>query len=276
MEELKALLKTHFNNEEFLVEEDKILDREIRWRPPIYASKNEEELIVDVRLNNSIPNFWLDTYKSTYQKFPNSKIFIAIPKDIVIPYVLGKKLEENNVGIISVDTEEITYPLEPGSYDERETSKVIRKKLDARINKSFYEDLGSYIKGIQTAINIYEIGHPREAIGVIGRELEQAIDDFLIDANKKHKISISERRRKGMSFDDKINFLHSTNNRGRGKPRNIQASEKTKMLSVKWDRNIGDHPAEEEEIEQMVRDSRAILELGINMIRLMKTKRETL
>lgn len=276
MEELKSLLVSHFNECGFQVEEDKIINPEIPWRPPVYARKNESEIAVDVRLSNTITEFWLKTYRDTYEKCPNIDIFVAIPEDIGIPYQLGKKLESDNIGIILVSYEEINYLLKPRSPVERETTKAIRRKLDARIDKATYEDLEPYIKEIRDAVNIFEIGCHRDAIGAIGRVLETAIDNFLIEANRKHKIAISKKRREGMDFHTKINFLHSNNNAGRKKQRNISESEKSKMLSVKWDRNIGDHPADDEEIKQMIRDSRAILELGISMTRLMKTKREDL
>jgi len=141
-----------------------------------------------------------------------------------------------------------------------------------------YADLEPYVKEITDAVNIFEIGCPRESIGAIGRVLETSIDDFLIEANSRHKIALSEVRRKSMDFDNKIGFLAARKCPGglRNKLIVITQSEKSKMLSVKWDRNIGDHPASEAEIQQLIQDSRAILELGVNMIRLMKVKREEL
>ena len=189
---------------------------------------------------------------------------------------MGRRLEECNVGIIHVSYEGINYLLEPSSHAERETAKAIRKKLDARIDAVTYEDLEPYVSEIIGAINIFEIGYPREAIGAIGRVLETSIGDFLIEANRKNKIPLSQRRRDSMDFDTKIKFLASNRNQGRRKPVVITAGEEYKMLSVKWDRNIGDHPASDSEIQQLIKDSRAILELGINMIGLMKNKREEL
>jgi len=276
LEELKLLLISHLNEKGYVIEEDKILDENVNWRPPIYASKDSNELIIDIRLNNTITDFWLDIYKLAYLKIKSAEIFIAIPENIVVPYSLGKKLEAINVGIILISDDEITFLLEPRSTDERETTKAIRKTLDAKIDKTTYEDLEPYATEITDSVNIFEIGCPREAIGAIGRVLEAAIDDFLEEANNKHKIAISRQRRNGMNFDSKIHFLRSDKNRTRKKPRNVTASEESKMLSVKWDRNIGDHPSTDEEIKQLIKDSRAILELGINMVRLMKTKREQL
>ena len=275
-EELEKLLVSHFTAQGFQVEAEKIIDDGIPWRPPLFAKRDENEFVLDVRLSDSITDFWLGIYKKTYEIRPDIKIFVAIPEDVTVPFALGKKLEGCNVGIILVSYEGITYLLEPRSPAERAAAKEIRRKLDSRIDRATYEALEPYVKEITDAVNIFEIGCPREAIGAIGRVLETAIDDFLIEANGRHKIALSERRRKSMDFDTKIKFLASNRNQGRRKPVVITASEESKMLSVKWDRNIGDHPADDAEIQQLIQDSRAILELGISKVGLMKRKKEEL
>ena len=276
-DELEKLLISHLVAQGFHVEVEKIIDDEIPWRPPIFAKINENEFAIDIRLSDSITDFWLTTYKKTCEIRPGLKVFVAIPEDIAIPYSLGKKLEENNIGIILVSYDAINFLLEPRTLAERETAKSIRRVFDAQIDKTSYESLEPYVREIADAVNIFEIGCPREAIGAIGRVLETAIDHFLIEANMQHKIALSERRRKSMNFDTKIRFLASgRSSGGRRKPVVITQSEESKMLSIKWDRNIGDHPADGAEIQQLVQDSRAILELGISMIGLMKKKREEL
>lgn len=276
LEEVSKLLASHMAEQGFKVETDRILTDEIPWRPPIYASRGNEQFAVDVRLNDKITDFWLETYLKTSAACPDLKIFVAIPDDIVVPYNLGKRLEGANVGIIVVSEDSVNYLLEPRTQVERETTKAIRKRHDAQIDRSQYEGLQPYVKEIFDAVNIFEIGCPREAIGAIGRVVETAVDDFLILANRKRKIPLSDSRRRSMTFDSKINFLASPRNQQRSKPRVITEGEKSKMLSVKWDRNIGDHPATEAEVDQLMRDSRAMLELGINMIRLISSKKQAL
>lgn len=275
-DELEKLLISHLVAQGFHVESDKIIDNRIPWRPPVFAKRNESEFAIDIRLSDNITDFWLTTYKKTCEICPHLKIFVAIPEDVVVPFTLGRKLEADNVGIILVSFDGINFLLEPRSPAEREATKAIRRILDAHIDPTSYKDLEAYVKEITDAVNIFEIGCPREAIGAIGRVLETAIDDFLIEANKQHKIPLSQGRRKSMDFDNKIKFLASSNNQGRKKPIVITPNEESKMLSVKWDRNIGDHPADEAEIKQLVQDSRAILELGINMISLTKKKKDEL
>jgi len=274
-DDLRALLSSHFTRRGFRVEKDKIIDSQMRWRPPIYARKDTHEIAVDIRLGSAITGFWLETYRALHRKRPKIEIYVAIPEDVGVSYQLGRNLETDNVGIILVSQDDVITLLKPRSAPEREATKAIRKKMDARIDNSTYADLSPYDKEISDAVNIFEIGCPREAIGAIGRVLETVINDYLEDANKRHRIHISKVRRDGMSFDNKINYLASQNEKGgRKKQEIITESEKSKMLSVKWDRNVGDHPASGEEISKMIRTSRAILELGINMIRLMKEKRE--
>jgi len=276
-DELSKLLISHLTAEGFRVEIEKIIDGRIPWRPDVFAKRDDSEFAIDIRLNDKITDFWLSTYKKTYEIRPNLKIFVAIPDDITVPFPLGKKLEECNVGIIHVSYDGFNYLLEPSSHVIREAAKVIRRKLDARIQKETYECFEPYVSEIEASITIFEIGYPREAIGTVGRALETAIDDFLIEANKRHKIALCQRKRKSMDFDTKIRFLASdSGSHGRKKTAVITHSEEAKMLSVKWDRNIGDHPAGDAEIKQLIQDARAILELGINMIGLMKTKSEEL
>jgi len=254
-----------------------MLNEQIQWRPNLVAIKGDQEFAVDIRLNSNTPDFWIATYKKAYSICPNIKIFIAFPEDIVLPFVVGKKLEDNNIGLIIISYDRANILFEPHTATERITTKAIRKELDARIEKATYEDLEPYVKEITDAVNIFEIGCPRESIGAIGRVLETTIRDYLIEANRKHKIALSESRRGGMSFDNRIHFLASNSGlKGRKRQPIITPSEEAKMLSIKWDRNIGDHPADDEAIRKMVQDSRAILELGISMIRLMKIKRESI
>ena len=275
-EVLEKLLISHLTKQGFELRIEKVVDARIPWRPFLFAKKDEMECAIDIRLSNNITDFWLATYKKALEVCPHLRIFVAIPEDIVVPFALGKKLEKCNVGIILVSYEGISYLLEPRSPAEREAARAIRRELDSRIDEATYDNLEPYVKEITDAVNIFEIGCPREAIAAIGRVLETAIDNYLLEANRQRKIALSERRRKSMDFDTKIRFLASANNQGRRKLVVITPNEESKMLSVKWDRNIGDHPAGDAEIRQVVQDSRAILELGINMIGLMKRKKEEL
>lgn len=275
-EELEKLLVSHFTAQGFQVEAEKIIDDGIPWRPPLFAKRDENEFVIDVRLSDNITDFWLATYNKTCEICPHIKVFVAIPDDIVVPFTLVKRLEKNNVGIILVSFDGINFLLEPRSPAEREATRAIRNKIEERINKAEYEELEPHVKEITDAAVILEVGCAREAVAAVGRILETAIDRFLIEANRRHKIALAEERRKSMKFHNKIEFLASDNYKGRKKPRFIGESEKTKMLSVKWDRNIGDHPATEEEIDQMVRDSKEIFGIGISMIKLMKEKVDSL
>ena len=268
-DELEKLLISHLAAQGFQVEIEKIIDERIRWRPDVFAKRDDSEFAIDIRLNDKITDFWLTTYKKTYEIYPHLKLFVAIPEDIVIPLILGGKLAENNVGIILVSFDGINFLLEPRSAAERETIRTMRNKIEERIDKTEYEDLDPYVKEITDAAVILELGCTREAVGAIGRILETAIDHFLIEANRQHKIALCAERRNSMKFHNKIEFLASDSSKRRKKPRIIGEGEKSKMLSVKWDRNIGDHPATEEEIEQMIRDSKEIFNIGISMIRLM-------
>lgn len=276
-DDMKASIAATLSEEGFVVEEDKVLDEAVRWRPPLYVTRGDEKRAIDIRLNDTISDFWLGIYKETRETCPSTKIYVALPPDITIPYRLGKKLEELNVGIMQITDEGIAYQLVPGTDADRAAAETIRRVSTAHIDQTNLEDLEPYTSQIISAINIFEIGYPRDAVGTIGRVLETAIDDYLIEANRRHRIALSETRRNGMSFDGKIRFLASESGQsGRRRRRVITASQEAKMLSVKWDRNIADHPATDEEVREMVDHARPILEIGIGMIRIMTSKRRGL
>jgi len=111
-EEIAKLLASYLTSQGFDVQMEKVIDSRIRWRPPIFAKRDQQNVAIDIRLNDSITDFWLKTYKKAYEVLPEIKIFVAIPEDVKIPFTLGRKLEENNVGIIMVSYEEINYLLE--------------------------------------------------------------------------------------------------------------------------------------------------------------------
>lgn len=276
-EQIQVLLAGHYADKGFRVIEDWKIEKEIHWRPPLYVKKGKEKAVIDIRISSNITDFWLKVYEVFRKKHPDIDVFLAIPKEIGIPLSLGKKLEILNVGVILVSNEEITIALSPKSAVETKILGVSKRFLS--LLKDIELDINSlqpYSDEIGEALTVLRLGQPRNAIGIIGRVLETAITDFLVEANKKHKIHLSADRIASMSFDTKINWLASENQNGRRKQRIISEGIRSKMLSVKWERNIGDHPADKAEVDQLVHDSRAIFELGVSMIKFMKEKREGL
>ena len=63
---------------------------------------------------------------------------------------------------------------------------------------------------------------------------------------------------------NKINILY--------KEKCITESQKSKLLSVKWDRNICAHPASKKELRIIKDDSDAIIRLAMNLINIFESK----
>lgn len=67
-------------------------------------------------------------------------------------------------------------------------------------------------------------------------------------------------KKKKMDFDTVIKFL--------GYNKSILTPSTTeKMLSLKWDRNVGGHPASEVEIEQLHATAKQMVEVGVVLVK---------
>ena len=82
---------------------------------------------------------------------------------------------------------------------------------------------------------IYSIGGLAEAIFVIGRLLENIINQYLILLKKNKRVDLKTKFIKSDQFklENKIDFLYSK--------KFITASQFSKMKSIKWDRNLYGH-----------------------------------
>lgn len=117
--------------------------------------------------------------------------------------------------------------------------------------------LESYRDDIILALELLTIGHPRMALFVLGRTLEDALMKFF--RQRRFKGTPAAKKSK-MDLDSVIKFLGY--NKGILTP-----STTEKMLSLKWDRNVGGHPASEVEIEQLHATSRQMFEMGVVLVK---------
>lgn len=164
-------------------------------------------------------------------------------------------------------------------YSEQELIKeVAGKKFDKKTNKDFSEQQAEFFRkelsnlkidnkykeGILEAIDIFEITYHRTAIMVLGRTLEESIDDYLNFANKKRKLRLSSINRDKKTFHEKIEYLEKKNI--------IDKTEESLMKAVKWDRNIGSHPRTKKEIENMLKRVKNIFSVGLQSIEVIQEK----
>lgn len=111
---------------------------------------------------------------------------------------------------------------------------------------------------VKEAFDIYSLGYFETSVFLMGKCLEKCITEFLRKNIEKGKIINTLEELDNWSFDTKINRLR--------KEKLISDSDYSKIMSIKWDRNISGHPSEKEEIEKLRRDSSGIITLCINKI----------
>jgi hypothetical protein len=154
--------------------------------------------------------------------------------------------------------------------------QFIETRLKFPKSKKELKTLGEYQSDILVAKNIYEIGHPRESLGVIGRVLEQAIDDFLRTGCAKRKIPFPRGYVLAKDYDGKIHFLYSPVYKNRRLNGFINDRQRANLLSVKWDRNVADHPETPSEVNEVVEMATGKIDVGIKCIELMKRLKDKL
>lgn len=113
-------------------------------------------------------------------------------------------------------------------------------------------------KEIEKSIECYSIGLIGEATVVLGRILEKLTMDYLIKLKKAKKVDYELKVIKRSDFDTKINLLKKVNA--------ISPSQYSKILAVKWDRNIFSHPSKQLDIRMSIKDVKAVVGISCNLI----------
>lgn len=129
------------------------------------------------------------------------------------------------------------------------------RKFKVRKNVEFY---------ISEAIDIYSSGFFEIAVFIIGRTLEGTITDYLIILKKNKKINYKIKEIKTWDFENKINILKKENY--------LTPSQFSKIMSIKWDRNILGHYSTHSEIKQVRNDADATIKIGLNLIEYLERK----
>jgi hypothetical protein len=159
-------------------------------------------------------------------------------------------------------------PLEVAPNNGTEGTGTFRLRLVNRLLMSddFYseEQINEMLTGTEEyrddiilALELLTIRHPRMALFVVGRTLEDTLMKYFRKKRFKGTPAIKKNK---MDFDSVIRFLG--NNKGV-----LTQSTTEKMLSLKWDRNVGGHPASDVEIQQLQATSKQMFEMGVLLVK---------
>ena len=111
---------------------------------------------------------------------------------------------------------------------------------------------------IKEAFDIYSIGYPDTSVFIMGKGLEHFITEFLRIHIEKKIIDYSFDELEGWSFDTKVNILK--------KEKLISDGDYSKIMSIKWDRNITGHPSTKQEIDKIRKDADGMIRICINKL----------
>jgi len=113
-------------------------------------------------------------------------------------------------------------------------------------------------ENILKALDVYSIGHAEIAVFIVGKTLEMSVKDYLKTLCKMRKISYKIKEIDNWDFDTCINILK--------KHKFLTPTQYSKIMSVKWDRNIFAHPSKIRDIKIALEDCDAITKIGVNSI----------
>ena len=113
-------------------------------------------------------------------------------------------------------------------------------------------------KIIEEAFDIYSIGHFETALFLMGKCLDYLITKYLKLCAQKKIINYKVGTIQSWTFDTKINILKRHNL--------VTENDYSKIMSIKWDRNISGHPSTVKELKKLRNDSEAMIRLSVNQI----------
>jgi len=117
---------------------------------------------------------------------------------------------------------------------------------------------------INKAKDCFSIGLMGETVFIIGKILENLSTKYLILLKKANKINYKTSEIKKWDFETKINILK--------KEKMLTPNQYSKLMSVKWDRNIFGHPSKTSDIKQSMKDAKAMVIIGLNFISYLESK----
>jgi len=121
-------------------------------------------------------------------------------------------------------------------------------------------------ENLKEAFDVYSIGCMGTSVFIIGKTLEMLCEDYLIKLKKCKRINYKLKEIRNWNFETKINILH--------KEKLLSSNQYSKIMSIKWDRNIFGHPSKKTDLTEARNDADAMIKIGVNMIQLLENKIE--
>jgi hypothetical protein len=251
IEDLKLNLKTTFNGA-LLTALYFESESEEKRRKDDFFDRNKE--IIE-KINGEIREF-NSKLKDRYGFLP-TKLIEEINLDKVKEIIYGHK------GKDSASRENTILKLNNCLLDYEGAIKSFFDSFEIQLipfsGRKFSEDIGKENYWfVKEAFDIYSIGYFGTAVLVMGKCLEKNITDLLEKNVNKSRIKYSLEEINKWNFDTKINILK--------KERLVSDSDFSKIMSIKWDRNVAGHPSSMEEMEKLRRDSSGTITLCLNQI----------
>ena len=110
---LIEICEDHFRQRNYTVTRSPPLHLHVRWRPHIYAKKNDEQIALDVRLTDSIPKFFRGILKSAKSLMPELKIYMAIPSEAKSKDTYINQTRKLKIGLFSIDGNRLVELVKP-------------------------------------------------------------------------------------------------------------------------------------------------------------------
>jgi len=124
-------------------------------------------------------------------------------------------------------------------------------------NKTLKVDRPTF-KIIKEAFDVYSLGYSETSVFLMGKGLEYTITKYLKRSIIQKKIPYTYKEFLKWTFHRKIGILKEE--------KIISQNDYSKIMSIKWDRNISGHPSKKSEIKKLRDDADAMIKLSINKI----------
>jgi len=110
---LIAICEDYFKQRSFDVQRGYPLHQHVRWRPQIYAVKDQDSIALDVRVTESIPKFFRDILKSAVRLLGNVKVYMAIHAEAKFLDTYVKQTKSLGIGLYLIDGNVLQRKVKP-------------------------------------------------------------------------------------------------------------------------------------------------------------------
>lgn len=127
-DDLILKLATLLETEGYLVEFEKNLDKEIPWRPDIFAIRDGDQLAIDIRLETNLDDDFLSDLSATKKILDDLQIYLCIPENIEKDLKFLEELIKREIGLLVLKETEYSNILLPKRLKKIEVKEYIEEK----------------------------------------------------------------------------------------------------------------------------------------------------